>query len=394
MESNLQAQLALLRKRIEKVDARFTGGPAITVEPEDASCLGGVEVETTLGKHWEVTRHYDYEHTHGHVTVERLRGLGARRWVYLDTETTGLAGGAGTMAFLIGAASVEEHGFVLRQWFVREHGEEASALGSLAEYLGAFDTLVSYNGRSYDQPLLETRYTLSRQRTPFSRMEHVDLLYGARRLWKLRYASCRLVELERQILGHERVGDVPGELIPQLYFEYLRTRRAGKLKAVLEHNALDILSLAFLAAIIPAVFDDPAACVLQHGAELSGLARWLVIENRLDEAADLYRRAVDAPMSDELLFRALFEWGLVEKKRENAAGALGIWSDLARTKNPYRAEALEELAKYYEHTEKNLFMALECTVEAQGLERTEELAHRRDRLERKIAAGELKQQRL
>ncbi len=394
MESNLQAQLALLRKRIEKVDARFADGPAVALEPEDATCLGGAEVQTALGRHWEVTRHYDYEHAHGHVTVEGLRGLAAKRWVYLDTETTGLAGGAGTMAFLIGAASVEEHGFVLRQWFVREHGEEASALASLSQYLGAFETLVSYNGRSYDQPLLETRYTLARQRTPFARMEHVDLLYGARRLWKLRFASCRLVELERQILGHERVGDVPGELIPQLYFEYLRTRRAGKLKAVLEHNALDILSLAFLAAIIPDVFDDPTACQLRHGAELSGLARWLAAQDRLDEAADLYRRAVDAPMSDELLFRALFEWGLVEKKRENATGALGIWSDLARSKNPYRAEALEQLAKYYEHTEKNLFMALECAVEAQGLGRTAELAHRRERLERKIAAGDLKQQRL
>lgn len=399
MESNLQAQLALLRRRIEKVDGRFTGpaGAAHGLHEDglaDVSCLGGLAVETALGKHWEVERCYDFDHTHGNVKVERLRDLGARRWVYLDTETTGLAGGAGTMAFLIGAASIGEHGLVLKQWFVRDHGEEASALGALAEYLASFDTVVSYNGRSYDQPLLETRYTLARQRTPFARMEHLDLLYGARRLWKLRFATCRLVELERQILGHERVGDVPGEMIPQLYFEYLRTRRVGKLKAVLEHNALDILSLAFLAGIIPAVFDDPRACHLQHGAELSGLARWLVGQDRLEEAADLYRRAVDAPMSDELLFRALFEWSHVEKKRENAAGALGIWSDLARSKNPYRAEALEELAKYYEHTEKNLFMAMDCTLEAEGLGRTAELAHRRARLERKIDAADLKQQRL
>ncbi|WP_051670510.1 ribonuclease H-like domain-containing protein [Bryobacter aggregatus] len=381
MATSLHEQLALLRKRIQKVEARF----APATEPEDASCLGGAEVETALGKHWELTRTYPHEHLHGKLPVERLRDLSAKPWVYLDTETTGLAGGAGTMAFLIGAASVEEDGFVMRQWFIREHGEEASALSSLAEYLTRFDTLVSYNGRSYDQPLLETRYTLSRQRTPFSRMEHLDLLYGARRLWKLRYESCRLVELERQVLGHERVGDVPGELIPQLYFEYLRTRRAGKLKPVLEHNALDILSLAFLAAIIPAVFDDPRACSLGHGAELSGVARWLVSQDRLDEAAEMYRRSIDAPMGDELLFRALWEWALVEKKRENAAGALSIWSDLARSKNPYRAEALEELAKYYEHTEKNLFMALECVVEAEALGKTMELRHRRERLERKLA---------
>ena len=384
MDSPLQAQLALLRRRIEKVDARF---PVAVQQArvDDSVCLGGIEVETSLGRHLELQRVYTADYRHGNVLVERLRELSGRNWVYLDTETTGLAGGAGTMAFLIGAASVTSEGFVLKQWFVREHGEEASALASLAQYLAGFDTLVSYNGRSYDQPLLETRYTLARQKTPFARMEHLDLLYGARRLWKLRFESCRLVELERQILGHERIGDVPGDLIPQLYFEYLRTRQAGKLKAVVEHNALDILSLAFLAGIIPQAFEDPGTCSLKHGAELSGLARWLVAQGRLDEAVELYRRAVAAEIADELLFRSLWEWALVEKKREKVTEALTIWTDLARSKNPYRAEALEELAKYYEHTEKNLFMALECTMEAEAFGRSVELQHRRIRLERKIA---------
>ncbi|MCX6614184.1 MAG: ribonuclease H-like domain-containing protein [Acidobacteria bacterium] len=386
METALQAQLALLRKRMEKVDARFV---ASQEEPRvlDSSCLGGTEVETELGRHLEVERFYPNEYQHGNVLVERLQGLEGRRWTYLDTETTGLAGGAGTLAFLIGAASVTREGFVLKQWFIREHGEEASALHSLAAYLSEFDTLVSYNGRSYDQPLLETRYTLARQKTPFSRLEHLDLLYGARRLWKLRFESCRLVELERQILGHERVGDVPGEMIPQLYFDFLRTGRADRLKAVLEHNALDILSLAFLAGVIPVAFDDPLACQLTHGAELSGLARWLAAQDRLDEAAVLYRRAIDAQMSDELMFRCLWELGLIEKKQSRISEALTIWTDLAQSKNPYRADSLVELAKHYEHTEKNLFMALECASEALNWHRSVELLHRQERLHRKIAAS-------
>ncbi len=381
MDSPLQAQLALLRRRIENVEARYN---AAAPQPQDLSCLGGTEVTTDHGTHLEVTRFWPHSHQHGNLPVERLNSLSSRRWVYLDTETTGLAGGAGTLAFLIGAAEVRPDGFALRQWFLREHGDEPSALASLAEYLKSFDTLVTYNGKSYDQPLLESRYTLSRQRTPFAHLEHLDLLYGARRLWKLRFESCRLVELEKQILGHERIGDVPGELIPQLYFDFLRTGRAHQLEPVLEHNALDILSLAFLAAIIPTVFDDPLACHLQHGAELSGLARWLVSQDRFEEAAELYRRAVTALTQDTLMFRSLWEWGLVEKKLNRPAEALAIWTDLAATPNTHRAAALIELAKHYEHTEKNLFMAHECATEATRLERTVENLHRLDRLDRKL----------
>lgn len=384
MDSSLEAQLALLRKRIANIDARFAASrPA--AGSEDVACLGGGEVETQHGVHWEVERFWPASHNHGSVSVERLASLAGRRWVYLDTETTGLAGGAGTLAFLIGAARITPDGVELRQWFIREHGEEPSALASLAAYLEEFDTLVTYNGRTYDQPLLETRYTLARQRTPFSRLEHLDLLYGARRLWKLRFESCRLVELERQILGHERQGDVPGELIPQLYFEFLRTRRAARLKPVLEHNALDILSLAFLAEIIPTVFADPLACHLTHAAELNGLARWLVGQGRLEEASELYRRAVTAATSDDLMFQALWERGLVEKKLERTSEALTIWTDLAATANAHRAAALIELAKHYEHHEKNIFMALECAAEAARLENSADIAHRLERLEGKLA---------
>lgn len=382
MASSLQAQLALLRKRIQSVEARSAAAAPASA---GLDCLRGEVVETAAGSHLEVVRRYPLEHRHGQMYVERLAELGARRWVYLDTETTGLAGGAGTLAFLIGAAEVTADGFVLRQWFLRNHGDEASALLSLAQYLEQFETLVTYNGRTYDQPLLESRYILSRQRPPFGRLEHLDLLYGARRLWKLRFESCRLVELERQILGYERTGDVPGELIPQLYFEFLRTGRAARLQPVLEHNAHDILSLAFLAAIIPAAFDDPLATSLRHGAELSGLARWLAAEGRHEEACELYRRAVEAAHQDEVLFRSLYEWGVLEKKRKRTSEAVAVFSDLAASPNPYRAEAYIELAKYYEHTERNLFMAQECARAAWEIEPSPAVRHRLNRLERKLS---------
>lgn len=382
MENSLEAQLALLRKRIAKVDARYSAPEPVAAPHLD---LGGTTIETPHGQHLEIERFYPCEYFHGSFRVERLLDLEPRRWTYLDTETTGLAGGAGTMAFLIGAAHVSEQGFHLRQWFVREHGEEASALHSLAEYLGGFETMVTYNGRSYDQPLLETRFTLARQRTPFSRLEHLDLLYGARRLWKVRYESCRLVELERQILGHQRIGDVPGEMIPQIYFDFLRTGHTGQLKPVLEHNALDILSLAFLAGIIPQTFEQPLETSLRNGLELSGIARWLAAQDRLEESRELFRRALRAGMAREHSALAMRDLARVEKRTEQWDAAVGLWEELVLDRTEWRLEALCELAKYHEHRSRNLAVALDYAHQLFGIEQSEEARVRLERIERKVA---------
>src|SRR5579863_5939887 len=210
--------------------------------------LSGQVVETPAGKHFETEKLYASHQRHGSYEISDLHELpedllaalsdGAiershpTQWAFLDTETTGLAGGSGTYAFLIGVGWIGEDGFRVRQFFMRDYDEEASALHALNELLNRFSVLITYNGRSYDQPLLETRFTMNRACTPFSRMEHLDLLYGARRLFKLRLDNCRLVNLENQILGIERHGDVPGEMIPYLYFEFLRTRRAYRLAPV------------------------------------------------------------------------------------------------------------------------------------------------------------------
>ncbi len=166
--------------------------------------------------------------------------------VYLDTETTGLAGGTGTCPFLIGIGAAEGPGFRVRQFFLRDFTEEKAALAALAEALEPYELIVTYNGKTFDIPLLETRYTLARMKSPFARMVHLDLLHPARRLWKLRLESCQLKNLERELLGIARNGDVPGSEIPQIYFDYLRTRSAKGLQPVFFHNALDIVTLAGL----------------------------------------------------------------------------------------------------------------------------------------------------
>jgi uncharacterized protein YprB with RNaseH-like and TPR domain len=398
---DLQEQLAQLRLRIARIDQKYAAPASLPTTPKEPPHLpDGREVETPLGKHWEMERTWERHRRHGSIGIVDLADLpedlldaisgGAvqrvspLRWGFLDTETTGLAGGTGTYAFLIGVGHITADGFHLKQFLMRDYGEEASLLHALSEYLAQFDVLVTYNGKTYDQPLLETRYRMSRAPSPFDRMTHVDLLYGARRLWKLRFDSCRLVELEAQILGVEREGDLPGELIPAVYFEYLRTQETFRLVPIFHHNALDILTLACLTAIVPWAFRSPADTPLLHGAELIGLGRWLRRAERLDDALTLFRRAVEKNISDELLFRTLWDIAEIERKLDRPDAALAVLADLAASRNAFQIAALEALAKHYEHRAKNLAMALEMTCAALEVSDTPALRHRRERIEKKL----------
>ncbi|HTX34502.1 MAG TPA: ribonuclease H-like domain-containing protein [Bryobacteraceae bacterium] len=417
---DIQEQLAALRRQIARIDAKFAapaGGP--TVGPAHLrqhlggfpgapgrpgrfieEMLSGEVVRTAHGEHFETEKLWERHRRHGSVEISDLPELpedlleplsaGAiphahpTRWAFLDTETTGLAGGTGTYAFLAGVGSIEPAGFRLRQFFMRDYGEEPSMLHRLAEYLQRFDVLITYNGKAYDQPLLETRFRMVRSRPPFGHMEHLDLLFGARRLWKLRLESCRLVELENRILGVEREGDLPGEMIPYCYFEYLRTARAFRLVPIFHHNAIDILSLACLTAIVPFAFRSPADAPLRHGADLIGLARWLIQAERYQEALPLLRRAVDMGLSDALLFPALWEIAATEKRLGHADQALAVIAELAASPNAFRGRALEALAKHYEHRERNYSMALEMTRSALALADTPELRRREVRLKSRM----------
>ncbi len=330
--ADIQAQLALLRGKVAAIDRKYEVRPVRQASAFVHEILSGQVVDTPFGKHFETEKLYERHRRHGSVDISDLielpedclaslsEGVIARchptRWAFLDTETTGLMGGTGVYAFLIGVGSIEACGFRVRQFFMRDYGEEASQLHALFEYLQRFDVLITYNGKAYDRPLLETRFRMSRERHPFSRMEHLDLLFGARRLWKLRLDSCRLVHLEREILGLEREGDLPGEMIPYYYFEFIRTQRAIRLVPIFHHNAMDIVSLACLTAIVPEAFRSPEKLSVRHGADLLGLARWLLRAKRHEQALGLFRRALALGLRDDLLFRTLFDIGLLEKKLE------------------------------------------------------------------------------
>ncbi len=402
--SEIQEQLAILRQRIARVsldcDRKYAySEPAPPALPRPAfeyveEWLTGQEVETAFGRHFETEKLYERHRRHGSADIGSLADLPhdlleslaiphapPSEWAFLDTETTGLAGGTGTCAFLVGVGRITPEGFRVRQFFMRDHGEESSLLDALTRHLAPFRVLITYNGRAYDQPLLETRYRLNRARPPFASLHHLDLLHGARRLWKLRFESCRLVDLETQVLGVERQGDVPGALIPYVYFEYLRTRQAARLLPVFHHNATDILTLACLTAIVPYAFKDPAQAPLRHGAEMAGIARWLSAAGEFQQSLSLFRRAVDAGLPDDLLFRTLWDIGMLERK---LGCPLTAWTDLAAAKNPFRVRALEELAKHYEHREKNYSLALETTRQALEHEDSPGLRKREQRLSRRI----------
>jgi uncharacterized protein YprB with RNaseH-like and TPR domain len=417
--SELSKQLDQLRQRILRLEGRerdqsgelapIPGGPgtaafgsllfARRAEPADRNPVQGREVETEFGRHWELERSWPAHYHHGLSDVGALSEIPAdifsalggeepldappERWAFLDTETTGLAGGSGTVAFLVGVGVISSGGFELKQYFLREPAEEASMLAALANDLARFDVLVTYNGKSFDVPLLETRFTMNRRKAPFTRLKHVDLLYGARRLWRLKLESCRLQELEKRILGHERVDDVGGGFIPNLYFDYLRNGDAAPLEPVLLHNAIDILSLACLTAIVPQAIRQPER--LKHGEELAGLARWFRNEDRLEEAASLMQLALKKPMCDELVWETLWQLADIQRKLGRHDAALAGWSELSTVANPYQAQALERLAMHYERREKNAALALEFTLAALAITRTPELEKREARLAARLA---------
>ena len=362
--------------------------------------LDGEVLENDHGTYFLSERLYPSHQRHGSMEIshlaelppEYLRGISRdeipavepSRWAFLDTETTGLAGGTGTCAFLVGIGTVDEDGFRVRLFFMRDYDEEAAMLAAISQFLGGYEVLVTYNGKAYDSPLLETRYRLARQKFPIERMHHLDLLHGARRLWKQRLESCRLVDLEYEILGVERQGDLPGELIPYYYFEYLKTRQAFRLVPLLHHNVIDIVSLACLTAVVLPAFDSPVEADLRHGADLLGLARWLRRNGEDETALELYRRAIGKQMNEDCLFSALWESAMLEKRRGNRETMAGLLSDVTEVRNAHQLSAFEELAKHYEHHEKNYKRALEMTDAAAAIDSSPELLHRRSRLGKKL----------
>jgi uncharacterized protein len=269
------------------------------------------------------------------------------QWLFMDTETTGLAGGTGTYAFLVGLAWWEADGFVVEQYFMRNHGEEPSLLLDVLDRLSQRRILVTFNGKSFDWPLLQTRYQMTRVGAMPAPLAHLDLLHPARRLWRLQLQSVALAQLERHILGLGREGDIPSETIPQRYFAFLRGGPPDAIAEVFRHNQMDLCGLASLALHMIRMLSDPEKSDCSAG-ELFGISRLLQKRGETDLAGNIYRKALEGGLPGDAERTARRELALLARRERNFELANGHWEKLLD--DPVESfGAYEQLAIYYEH---------------------------------------------
>jgi len=284
------------------------------------------------------------------------------KWLFLDTETTGLAGGTGTYAFLIGLAWWDAGALQVEQFFMRDFGEEHAILHELAARIVERPVLVTFNGKAFDWPLLENRFTMTRSIPVPQLAAHLDLLHPARALWKLRLGSVRLVELERHVLNASRLGwhrqdDVLAALIPQHYFDYLRGGPAEPLAAVVRHNQMDLRGLAALVGKIDALLTSDNDSEVES-LDLFGLSRFLQRRGDRQRAHSACSQAIDLGLPKEYDGQARRDLALLAKRRGEHDKAAAMWHQLVKDERN-GAHACEQLAVYYERRRKNFQHALE-----------------------------------
>jgi uncharacterized protein len=392
-----------------------------------ADVLGGRVMTNKHGRALVIDRRYESDRFHGTRRVgdchledgDLLRlldpglppfdGVGERT-LFVDLETTGLSGGAGTVAFLVGCGWFDLGAFQVRQFLLTSYASERALLCAVAECFGATSLLVTYNGKTFDVPVMETRWMFHRMPLPLESVRHFDMLHPARRLWRARdetmkdasgEGGCRLGTLERVLCDVNRVGDIPGMDIPARYFRFLRSGDARPLEPVLEHNRLDLISLAAVCAhAVQLVGEGSARC--RDAAEALALGKVYERAGCVDKAMAAYRHAAGDPSAHiDVVLEAIYRLGLRLRRDRRYAEAADCWRRLLEVKQPrlgrrselltpLRQYAVEALAIHHEHRERDYEGAKELTLRLleeceEARPKTESTRHRLARLEKKIA---------
>jgi uncharacterized protein YprB with RNaseH-like and TPR domain len=290
-----------------------------------------------------------------------------RQWLFLDTETTGLAGGTGTYAFLVGIAWWDAGGLEVEQFFMRDHSEEHSVLVALAERMAERCVLVTFNGKTFDWPLLETRYRMTRAIQPPAPRAHLDFLHPARNLWRLRLGSARLPELERHVLGWNRGVDVASELIPTIYFDFLRGGPPEPLVPIFHHNQMDLRGLAGLAERVLAVLADPGSCS-RDALELFGASRICDRRGETARARELYAKSIAGDLPAEPARIARKALARLAKRERDFRLACEVWQQMLghglEAISREGLDAYEELAIHFERRDRDPCRASQLVREA------------------------------
>lgn len=345
-----------LMDKLRMIDGGKT--PPAPARPAPASAKGVYSRRDAF----ELSLFSDFRHATAPVLREVFgtefpAGLAKEDFLFLDTETTGLSGGAGTLAFQVGLGYFDDGKFVTQQYLMRDYPEEETMLRTVAAVCSRFSALVTFNGKTFDVPLLESRMLQNRLREQSLPALHADVLHPARRLWKLRLGSCSLSRLEEAVLGVRREDDLPGALVPQTYFQYLKDGNFEPLERVLLHNRQDLVSLAQLFFFLLRQHDRPEE--VGHGEDLLSLARTLEKRGEGGKAAKCYRLCARGS-TREAAFSAL---AAQEKRKGNADRAIRLYGAMLR-RDEAPINACEALAKLHEHRTGDIEAALHYTRRA------------------------------
>jgi len=363
-----------LRKKVDRILCRATeNGNEVRIEGDDiAGVTFGKEVSTPFGPCYIMDYEYDLGAFHGHKRIREvfdygtwglseilkepdLGNLDPEQGLYLDIETTGLSAAEGAFPFMIGVGYFEKKVFKVVQFFARDYEEEPATLNLLMELVKKKSHLITFNGRSFDVPMLDARLRAAKFDARLGNLPHIDLLVPARRLWKYCDHGCSLGALENSRLGFVRHGDVPGYEIPPLYNQYTRSRDLRKLVVVFTHNVYDVISMVVLQARICQVLQMDQVHELSP-EETFALGRVHNSFGRYDIAYRLFADSVKG-LSSGQRYIAYKEMAGILRKRKDLKEAAKIYKAMIKDK-PEKLFPYMKLAVHLENREKDFVGAI------------------------------------